>query len=184
LKQIIVSILFILLFVSCKKTQEQADCANTVIAFSTAVSPSDACFAEGSISITATGNYLYKLNTGTFSTASVFNNLLPGKYAVTVKNNSNCIKTDSVVVPVKNAGPLFIQTKNVLATYCISCHSGINPQAGLDWTVNCTIVNNQVRIKARAIDGNPTTMPPTGFIPIAERNKILAWINAGGKFTD
>lgn len=59
------------------------------------------------------------------------------------------------------------------------CHSGINPQAGIDFTRICDILNHWDRIQARAVDGNPSPMPPTGIIPIVERNKILDWINTG-----
>ena len=184
MKKLIQITIIVLLFVSCKKTQEPVDCRNTAITFSAVVTASDVCVAEGSISISANGNYLYRINNAAFLSTNTFNNLLPGKYEITAKNSNNCTKTDSVVIAAKNAGTLFIQTKAVLATYCIRCHSGINPQAGLDWTDNCTIVNTRIRIKARAIDAIPTSMPPAALIPMAERNKILDWINAGGKFTD
>jgi uncharacterized membrane protein len=54
----------------------------------------------------------------------------------------------------------------------------------MNWTVDCNIVANKDRIKARAVDASPSAMPPTGLMPASERQKITDWINAGGKFTD
>jgi hypothetical protein len=136
----IASFAIILFFLSCKKEKEKDDCADAVLFFSATVTASDACIAQGSIIITAAGNYLFRLNNGAFVSSTIFANLMPGKYIITAKNTTDCIKTDSTVIPQKNSGVLFTQTKNILAINCASCHSGINPQAGLDWTDNCTIV--------------------------------------------
>jgi hypothetical protein len=57
-------------------------------------------------------------------------------------------------------------------------------EGGMNWTVDCNIVTFKDRIKIRAVDGNPSPMPPTGFIPVSEQQKIVNWINAGGKFSD
>jgi hypothetical protein len=61
---------------------------------------------------------------------------------------------------------------------------GCYSQGGINFTVDCNIVLNKDRIKARAIDGNPSIMPPTGALPQADKDKITNWINAGGRFTD
>jgi uncharacterized membrane protein len=79
-------------------------------------------------------------------------------------------------------GNIFTEVATILKIRCSLCHSGLNPQAGLDFTRNCDILANWNRIQARAIEGNPAPMPPTGLIPLAERNKILEWINSGHTF--
>ena len=52
----------------------------------------------------------------------------------------------------------------------------------MNWKVDCNIVANKDRIKIRAVEQG--TMPPTGALPQSEKDKITAWINAGGKITD
>lgn len=79
-------------------------------------------------------------------------------------------------------GPLFTAVKTLMQANCQSCHNGTNANGGKDWTVDCNIVANKSRIKARAVDEG--TMPPTGPLPQTEKDKITAWINAGGRLTD
>ena len=79
-------------------------------------------------------------------------------------------------------GPLFTAVKTLMQANCQSCHNGSNANGGKDWTVDCNIVANKARIKARAVDEG--TMPPTGPLPQSEKDKITAWINAGGRITD
>ncbi len=80
------------------------------------------------------------------------------------------------------AGPLFTAVKTLMQANCQSCHNNSIANGGMNWTVDCNIVTNKNRIKARAVDEG--TMPPTGPLPQTEKDKITAWINAGGKFTD
>jgi hypothetical protein len=35
------------------------------------------------------------------------------------------------------------------------------------------------RVKARAVDGNPSPMPSSGLMSLTNRNKLAAWIAAG-----
>lgn len=87
-------------------------------------------------------------------------------------------------------GTLFTAVKSVLATNCAlsGCHAGATPQNGINFSDNCTIVTQKNQIKARAVDqaGTPTQMPPPPNAPLSEadRQKITAWINAGGRLTD
>jgi uncharacterized membrane protein len=82
------------------------------------------------------------------------------------------------------SGPLFNQVRTLLQNNCVSCHNPNNQNGGMDWTVDCNIVTFKNNIKLRAVDGNPSPMPPTGLLPASERQKITNWINAGGKFTN
>jgi uncharacterized membrane protein len=81
-------------------------------------------------------------------------------------------------------GPLFAAVRSVLQNNCVSCHNSGNQQGGMNWTIDCNIVQFKDRIQARAVFGNPSSMPPTGLIPASERQKITNWINAGGRYTD
>jgi uncharacterized membrane protein len=79
-------------------------------------------------------------------------------------------------------GPLFTAVKTLMQANCQSCHNSGNMNGGKDWSVDCNIVANKTRIKARAVDEG--SMPPTGPLPQSEKDKITAWINAGGRLTD
>lgn len=81
-------------------------------------------------------------------------------------------------------GPLFTAVKSLMQANCESCHNNSIANGGMNWTSNCNIVTNKTRIKARAVDNNPTPMPPTGALAQADKDKITAWINAGGRITD
>ncbi len=82
------------------------------------------------------------------------------------------------------AGPLFSAVKSLMQANCQSCHNNSIANGGMNWTIDCNIVTNKARIKARAVDNNPSSMPPTGPLAQSEKDKITAWINAGGRFTD
>jgi uncharacterized membrane protein len=79
-------------------------------------------------------------------------------------------------------GALFTAVKAVITQNCVGCHNNTNSQGGMNWTVDCNIVTNKARIKARAVDQG--TMPPTGPLSQADKDKITAWINAGGAITN
>lgn len=81
-----------------------------------------------------------------------------------------------------SAGPLFSAVKTMMQANCESCHNNAIANGGMNWTVDCNIVANKGRIKARAVDEG--TMPPTGSLPQSDKDKITAWINAGGRITD
>jgi uncharacterized membrane protein len=103
---------------------------------------------------------------------------------------NSCRKGDSVPVPPDDCsnitsgtiGPLFTAVKAVIATNCQGCHNASQSEGGMNWTVDCNVIKFKDRIKARAVDLG--TMPPTGPLPASEKNKITAWINAGGRYTD
>ncbi len=79
-------------------------------------------------------------------------------------------------------GPLFTAVKSLMQANCQSCHNNSIANGGMNWTVDCNIVANKDRIKIRAVDQG--TMPPTGALPQSEKDKIAAWISAGGRITD
>lgn len=56
------------------------------------------------------------------------------------------------------------------------CHAGTQSPV---LTTHQQIFGTRDRIKARAVDGSPTPMPPTGLLPKEQRDKIASWINAG-----
>jgi mono/diheme cytochrome c family protein len=131
------------------------------------------------------GSFTYSLNSGAFQSSNIFSNLAAGSYTVTAKDANGCTGV-SAATTVSNltAGTLFDAVRTLVQTNCVSCHSAAVQNGGMNFAVDCNIVNNKDRIKARAVDGNPSAMPQGGLLPAAERQKITDWINAGGKFTN
>jgi hypothetical protein len=143
---------------------------------------------DGSLTVNATGStgFTFNINNGTFQAGATFNNLAAGPYTVGAKDVDGCVKTASVTVGAKPAGPLFLAVKGVVQTSCTGCHSGGSPAGGIDFTVDCNIVARWDRIKARAVDGIPSFMPPppNPQLSAADKQKITDWITAGHRYTD
>lgn len=164
-------------------------CAGVNIVLNAVSTSSDPCAPNGTITATATGStgFTYSLGAGAFQASNIFNNVAPGNYTVNVKDAAGCTKNTPVTVAAVAAGPLFTAAKGVIQTNCAiaGCHTGgAAATGGLDFSVECNIVINKDRIKSRAIDGVPSIMPPTGPLPQADKDKINAWLAAGGKFTN
>jgi uncharacterized membrane protein len=128
---------------------------------------------------------MYNLNGGSFQSSNIFGALAVGNYTYGVRDLNSCLQTGNATVSQAAAGPLFIAVKAVLATNCAvpGCHSLPTPQNGLDFADDCTIVGQGLRIKARAVDANPSQMPPlpNPALSAVDKQKIVDWINAGGK---
>lgn len=164
-------------------------CTGVTITVSTSVVNNSPCqsLATGSITVTpggGTGPYTFRLNTGAFQSSNIFSALTAGIYTVTARDANGCTGSINATVSDLPAGPLFAAVRTVLQNNCAGCHNAGNPQGGMNWTIDCNIVTFKDRIKIRAVDGNPSPMPPTGFMPGSEQQKIINWINAGGRFTD
>ena len=108
----------------------------------------------------------------------------------------SCSKDSSTPTPIPNPpgggnnptcanatqGPLFSQVKTLLANNCVTCHSPSGQMPSVDFRDNCVIEGRSALIKTRAVDQG--TMPPTGALAQADKDKISAWVAAGGKVTD
>lgn len=164
-------------------------CSGVTITATPTVTGTDPCSGpNGMITITPGGGtspYTFQLNSGAFQSSNMFSNLAMGTYSISAKDVNNCIGTTAnVQIPNRPSGPLFNAVRTVLQNNCVSCHNNTTTEGGMNWTVDCNIVMFKDRIQARAVNANPSAMPPTGLIPASERQKIIDWINAGGKFTD
>lgn len=185
------AILLSLLIVACSKGGDSAPappanpCASVTINLTATATNATACQTNGTIAASATGStgFTYSINGIDFQASGSFSNVAAGSITVTAKDVNGCTKTASVTVGTGGvAGPLFTAVKTLTQASCQSCHNNTIANGGMNWTVDCNIVANRTRIKARAVDEG--TMPPTGTLPQAEKDKITAWINAGGRFTD
>jgi hypothetical protein len=195
LSLVIFSLIFFIY--SCSKggggtTPPSDACAGVTITITgTVVNPSAPGSSDGSISATASGGsgLTFNINGGAFQASGNFTGLGPGSYTISAKNGNGCTGSATFTLTGPNAcsgvaGPLFTAVRTVLQNNCVSCHNAAVTEGGMNWTVDCNIVLFKDRIKIRAVDGNPSPMPPTGFLPASEQQKIVNWINAGGRFSD
>ncbi|MEJ7610158.1 MAG: hypothetical protein WKF88_03155 [Ferruginibacter sp.] len=168
-------------------TVSSAPCPS--ITLSAGIIPSDKCTNNnGALTVTAGGSsgFTYNINGGTFQSSNFFFALGTGNYTLGVKDVNGCVKTGTAMVNIAPAGPTFAIVKSIITTNCAfsGCHAGAAPQNGIDFNDDCTIVAQRVRIKARAVDGIPSIMPPSGAISASDKQKILDWINAGGQHSN
>lgn len=190
----------VLIYISCSKdspspTPPPTGCSGiniTVVGTTTAASSG---LANGAINVSGNGStsFTYSLNGGTFQSSGNFPGLVAGSYAVSAKNANGCTGSAQFNVGAASAcsgtpGPLFNAVKQLMAVNCAisGCHVGPNPQSGQDFSLDCTIVDNSTRIKARAVDGIPSFMPapPRAQLSAADKQKIVAWVNAGGQLSN
>jgi hypothetical protein len=148
--------------------------------------PSEPCAATGSITITSpTGpGYQYKIDNEAFGGSPAFRNVGAGRHRILVKDANGCEASKEAIVDTLAAGTRFTQVLQILNNRCARCHSGNNPQAGLNFTNACDVLGNWQRIEARAIYGIPSPMPQSGLIPVSERNVLIDWIAAGHSYTN
>lgn len=161
-------------------------CAGKTINITATTTASDPCSGSGSITVTASGStgFMYNLNNGGFQTGNTFSNVAAGTHTIGVRDADGCLKTSSFTVGTSTAGTRFSEVKQLIQTNCAGCHGGSSPQSGLDFSKDCVIIQQKDRIKARAVDGNPSFMPTGGQLSTADKNRITAWINAGGRYSD
>jgi len=163
-------------------------CTGVTITISSIVVNNRPCEApNGSITATGaggTGPYTYNINGGVFQSSNVFSGLGAAVHSVGAKDANGCVGIVNTTVSNMAEGPLFLAVKNLIQANCVSCHSSAISNGGMNFQVDCNIVNSKDRIRERAVNGNPSAMPQSGLLPASERAKITDWINAGGRFTD
>lgn len=126
----------------------------------------------------------YQLNNGNFQTTNYFSNLAPGNYVVTVKNTKGC--TDTAQITLLNYGPKYALVKQIINGYCGPCHLNAGQSGNKNFDTDAGIISNWDRIKARAVDGNPSFMPqaPNSPLTAPDKQKIVDWVNAGHRQLD
>jgi SprB repeat len=167
-------------------------CVGKTLTISGATTSVDKCAVSpnGTITITAGGGvgFNYSLNGGAFQLSNLFTGLVSATYNIAARDVDGCIKTGTATVSDAPAGTTFSAVRAVLQLNCAisGCHVAPAPQGGLNFTIDCTIVGAWDRIKARAVDANPSQMPPAPnpALSAADKQKILDWIAAGHRFVD
>ncbi len=128
--------------------------------------------------------FTYKINSGSYQSSNIFSNLAPGNYVITVKNQKGC--TDTAQISILNYGPKYALVRQLTYGYCGPCHLDGSVNGGMNFDADASVVNNWDRIKARAVDGNPSFMPQAPNSPLTnpDKQKIVDWVNAGHRMTD
>ena len=173
------TLISMIILCSCKK-----NVTDTAISpsfnFSVNTTASMPCTGTGTVTINdLIGNNEYKIGNGNYQPSPVFLNVKVGNHIITVKDLKNREQKKAIIVDTMPSGTLFKNVKELLVTRCTPCHIGFNPQSGFDWSNVCDVINSWDRINERAVLGNPSPMPQSGLLLLAERNKIIDWINAG-----
>lgn len=157
-------------------------CVGKTITVSGKVTSSDKCLPTGTVKVEAAGStgFTYRLNaSGSYQNEDLFSNVAPGTYTVYAKDGSGCEKTASVTVAPLENGTLFKAVKTLITAKCTTCHIA-GHSSGIDFTVDCNIVDKKTNIKAAAVTNE--TMPKDGpALTAAEKKTITDWIDAGGQ---
>jgi hypothetical protein len=126
----------------------------------------------------------YQLNNGVYQASPSFTNLAPGNYVITVKNQNGC--TDTAQITILNYGPKYALVKQIINGYCGPCHLNGAVNGSKNFDTDASIVSSWDRIKARAVDGNPSFMPAAPNSPLTnvDKQKITDWVNAGHRQSD
>lgn len=145
---------------------------------------------SGGFTVSATGStgFTYSVGAGAFQASNVFSGMAAGTFTVNAKDVDGCIRSTTVNVGNAPAGPFFSVVRTMMQNNCAlsGCHVNPAPTGGLNFQDDCTIVISWDRIKARAVDGIPSFMPPAPNpqLSAADKQKITDWITAGHKYTD
>jgi len=167
-------------------------CLGKTISVSATTTAHDKCITSGSgtVTINATGGvgFMYSLNGGAFQASNLFTGLTNNNYNIAARDADGCVTNGNATVALAPAGINFSAIRTVLQNNCAlsGCHTGPAPTGGLNFTDDCTIVGAWDRIKARAVDANPSQMPPppNPALSASDKQKILDWIAAGHRFVD
>lgn len=126
----------------------------------------------------------YKIGSGSYQASNFFNNLAPGNYVITVKNQKGC--TDTAQITIFNYGPKYALVKQIILGYCGPCHLNGAVNGSKNFDTDASIIASWDRIKARAVDNLPTQMPelPNAMLTGPDKQKIVDWVNAGHRQSD
>jgi hypothetical protein len=177
-------------FFSCRKKdtalppQPQDPCAGIKIDAEINKTESVGTLNNGSITVLSPrGDTMsYNINNGAFQDLPVFNNLAPGNYTIVAKNKKGC--SDTANVNILNYGAKYALVKQIINGYCGPCHLNGGTSGGRNYDTDANIIAAKDVIKKRTVDGIPSFMPQGGELTNVDKQKIVDWINAGGRISD
>jgi hypothetical protein len=177
-------------FFSCRKKdttmppQPQDPCAGIKIDAEISKTESVSMLNNGSITVLSPrgDSMSYNINNGAFQDLPVFNNLAPGSYTIVAKNKKGC--SDTANVAILNYGAKYALVKQIITGYCGPCHLNGGTSGGRNYDTDANIIAAKDVIKKRTVDGTPSFMPQGGELTNVDKQKIVDWINAGGRISD
>jgi hypothetical protein len=185
----IIAFSFITLFFSCRKKDSIVSgpsdpCAGIKIDAEISKTESVSTLNNGSISVLSPrGDTMnYNINNGAFQSLPVFNNLAPGNYTIVAKNKKGC--SDTANITILNYGAKYALVKKIITGYCGPCHLNGGNSGGRNYDTDANIIAAKDVIKKRTVDGTPSFMPEGGELTNIDKQKIVDWINAGGRILD
>lgn len=173
---------FLATLMACNKID--VDCPTEFPRFS--VSSSSNCkdgvlaFEQGSLS----GGTLYLDGKRMVPASDRLDGIPAGPHLLRWVYREGCTLESNVVVPRKDFGRLFTEASRIISRECGTCHGGNNPHAGIDLNDPCRMALHAERIRARAVDGNPSPMPPAGLMTDSLLRIVDRWLEAGGGTSD
>jgi hypothetical protein len=192
-KTIIYTVIFsTVLFAACSKSDTTPvpvpvdPCLGVTIAPVASVTHTITGQLLGTITVTSPigSGFTYSITGVPYQPSTNFFGLAAGNYTLSVKNANNCVGT--VVITINGYGPKFHAVRTLVNGYCGPCHLSGAISGGKNFDADTDVVNSWDRIKARAVDGNPTFMPqaPNAQLTAIDKQKIVDWVNAGHRITD
>lgn len=162
-------------------------CASTISVSVSSKQDASAGQSDGRATILASGGnggFSYKLNSGSFQSANVFNGLATGNYTVTVKDSEGCTSTVQFVIAESGGGNQTVPSfaSDVFPIFQTRCAtSGCHVSGGsAPFVINGydDIKSRDARVKARVA---ARTMPSAGSPSLtdAQINTIVAWVDGG-----
>lgn len=140
------------------------------------------CFTNnGIIEVTASGGeepYQYKLGSGAFGSESVFENLAPGNYTVSVRDALDCVFVKSITVAKGDSQTsLRNDIKPITDANCAidDCHNGSESP---NLTTLASIRTHASKIKSLTQSGE---MPKDGGLTPEQKALIACWVDEGAK---
>lgn len=194
MKKIIVNsaLLTAIVFYGCSKSDSTVTpppppvnpCAGVTIAPAANITHTTTGLTQGTITVTSPigSGLMYSINGTTFQVSTNFFNLAAGNYTLTAKNADNCSGTKGLTI--NGYGPKYFEVRTIINGYCGPCHLNGGVQGGKNFDLDSDVANSWDRIKARAVDGNPSFMPQNGQLTAIDKQKIVDWVNAGHRTTD
>lgn len=134
----VISFSFLIFLWSCSTNSEPepVDCdLSDLVIEAEGQNPTGCSVNDGAITASATGGdepYKFAINTGSFGTSPVFNNLGGGNYLVLVKDKNDCVRAVEILLQLPGADPLTAEAIIVSDTECLDNNGSIqiNPSGG------------------------------------------------------
>jgi len=112
--------------------------------------------------------------------ADTVRGLSSGSHTLSWSDPGGCTADTVIFIGGRAFGQRFLAAAGVLSRHCGGCHGGVNPHAGIDLNKPCQLPVHAERIRARALAGDPSPMPPAGLLPDSLLRVIDAWVASGG----